>query len=217
LLSWEPVANSLKAESIGAGAFMVEGLRSSRPLVKFRRVLPVAAVLFVAITTARYFSAPPRVFRIPGGAILSNGHRTRPAVVSTAINLPAFLLALPLELAIFRGDPRRNAYYEPFRTIEFALLGIFFWFSAGRALDDWVAWRQLRSGSRWRLSDCLVAALIAIESSLLAVLFAVGFTWARAELWYLASSIGWALLGYWAFLFRIMQLRAYPRAKMQAG
>jgi hypothetical protein len=80
-----------------------------------------------------------------------------------------------------------------------------------------VAWRQLRSGSRWRLSDCLVAALIAIESSLLAVLFAVGFTWARAELWYLASSIGWALLGYWAFLFRIMQLRAYPRAKMQAG
>ena len=217
MLNWEPVANSLELKASAAGAFMVEGLRSRRPLVKFRRVLPVAAVLFVAITTARYFSAAPRVLRLPGGAILSNGHRTPPAVVSTAINLPAFFFALPLELAMFRGDPRKSAYYEPFRTIEFSLLGIIFWFSAGRAIDDWIAWRQLRSGSRWRLIDCFIAGLIAIESSLLAVLFAVGFNWARAELWYLASSIGWALLGYWAFFFRIVQLRAYPRAKMRAG
>jgi len=197
---------------------MVEGLRSGRPLVKFRRVLPVAAVLFVALSTFRYFSSAPRILRTPGGTILSlNGRHTRPAVVSTAINLPAFLIALPLELAVFRGDPRSNSYYEAFRTIEFSLLGIIFWFCAGRAIDDWISWRQLRSGSRWRLIDCLIAGLIAVESSMLAVLFAVGFTWARAELWYLASSVSWALLGYSAFVFRLVQFRAYPRAKMREG
>lgn len=193
---------------------MVEGLRSRRPLVKFRRILPVAAVLFVALSTLRYSSAGPRIFRTPGGSMFSiNGRRTRPAVVSTAINLPAFVIALPLELAIFRGDPRSNPYYELFRTIEFSLLGIIFWFCGGRAIDDWIGWRELRSGSRWRLSDCLVAGLIAVESTMLAVLFAIGFRWARAELWYLASSVAWALLGYWSFIFRIVQFRAYPRIR----
>lgn len=193
---------------------MVEGLRSRRPIVKFCRILPVAAVLFVALSTLRYYSAAPRLLPTPGGPLFSiNGRRTRPAVVSTAINLPAFAVALPLELAIFHGEPRSTPYYEPFRTIEFSLLGIFFWFSAGRAIDDWVGWRELRSGSRWRLGDCLIAALVALESSMLAVLFAIGFRWAPAELWYLASSVAWALLGYWAFIFRIVQFRAYPRIK----
>lgn len=197
---------------------MVEGLRSRRPLVKFRRILPVAAVLFVALSTLRYYAAAPRLFRTPGGSIVSvDGHRTRPAVVSTAINLPAFLAALPLELAIFRGEPRSTPYYEPFRTFEFSLLGIFFWFFAGRTIDDWIAWRALRSGSRWRLSDCVIAGLIALESTMLAVLFAIGFRWARAELWYLASSMAWALLGYWAFIFRMVQFRAYPRIKTRPG
>jgi hypothetical protein len=197
---------------------MVEGLKSRRPLVKFCRILPVAAVLFVALSNLRYYSAAPRIFRTPRGAVFSlDGRRTRPAVVSTAINLPAFLIALPLELAIFRGDPRSTPYYEPFRTVEFSLLGMFFWFFAGRAIDDWIAWRALRSGSRWRLGDCVIAGLIALESTMLAVLFAIGFKWARAELWYLASSVFWALLGYWAFIFRIVQFRAYPRIKTRPG
>jgi hypothetical protein len=194
---------------------MVEGLRISRPVIKFRRVLPLAAVLFVAVSALRFYAAAPRFIRAPRGAIFSvSGRQTRPAIVSTAVNLPVFIVALPLELAIFRGGGfSSNPYYEPFRAIEFSLLGIFFWFHSGRAIDDWLIWRQLRSGSRWRLSDCLVALMIAVEATMLVVLFAIGFKWERAELWYLASSISWALLGYWALFFRIAQIRAYPRSE----
>jgi hypothetical protein len=194
---------------------MVEGLRASRPLLKFQRILPLAAVLFVSVSALRYYVAAPRFIRTPRGTIFSvSAPQTRPAIVATAVNLPASIFALPIELAVFRGAGFRDSpYYEAFRTVEFSLLGILFWFYAGRALDDWIAWRQLRSGSRWRLSDCLVAALIAGEATMLGVLFTVGFKWERAELWYLASSISWALVGYWAFLFRVFQFRAYPRVK----
>jgi hypothetical protein len=194
---------------------MIEGLRTRRPLVKFRRILPIAAVLFVAISALRFYVASPKFIRTPRGAIFSvSGQHTRPAIVSTAVNLPAFIVALPIELIIFRGQGfRSNRYYEPFRAIEFSLLGVLFWFYSGRAIDDWLAWRQLRSGSRWRLSDCLVGLVIAVEASMLAVLFFIGFKWERAEVWYLASSISWAALGYWAFFFRIAQFRAYPRSE----
>ena len=57
------------------------------------------------------------------------------------------------------------------------------------------------------------------EASALAVQFSARFKWDQAQLWYLAGAIGWALLGYAAFVFHIAQLRAYPRArgKTQAG
>lgn len=191
---------------------MVEGLRSNRPVIKFRRLLPAAAVLFIALTTWLYVVAAPNMVRSPRGALLSLPSHTRPAVIATAVNLPAFVIALPLELAVFGSNARNKPYYEPFRTVEFSLLGVIFWFFAGRALDDWIAWRQLRSGSRWRLSDCLLAALVAIECTMLTVLFAIGFKWERAELWYLASSLTWAAVGYWAFIFRVVQFRTYPKA-----
>jgi hypothetical protein len=196
---------------------MVEGLRTSRPYVKFRRILPLAAVLFVAISTLRFMVASPRTIRTPRGIFSLSARQTRPEIVATAVNLPAFVFAMPLELAILGEVPRRSAYYEPFRLVEFSVIGILFWFYSGRAIDDWIAWRQLRSGSRWRLSDCLVAALTALEATLLGVVFAIGFKWERAELWYLASSVAWAILGYWAFLFRIVQFRAYPRVKTRSG
>jgi hypothetical protein len=197
---------------------MVEGLRTRRPLFKFRRILPLAAVLFVGISALRFYAAAPRFIRTPRGAILSvSGQPTRPAIVSTAVNLPAFILALPIELAVFGVDPRRNPSYEPFRMIEFSLLGSMFWFYSGRALDDWLAWRQLRSGARWRLSDCLVALIIAVEATMLTVLFIVGFKWDRTEIWYLTSAVSWTLLGYWGFFFRIAQFRAYPRSQHGAG
>lgn len=196
---------------------MVEGLRSSRPLVRFRRILPLFAVLFVALSTWRFYTSTPRAVRTPAGDVLSlTGTRPRPAVVATALNLPAFLLALPLELIVFRGELGNHPYYEDFRTIEFTVLGVIFWFCAGRAIDDWIVWRQLRSGSRWRMSDCLISAITALEATMLTVLFAVGFKWARTEIWYLASSVLWALLGYSALLFRIAQLRAYPRVTDRA-
>ena len=198
---------------------MVQGLRTSRPLVKFRRILPLAALLFVAVAAYRYFAAGPRLIHTPSGPIFSMSAReTRPAVVATAVNLPASIIALPLELVVFGSDPGRSRYYEPFRVIEFSLVGLIFWFYFGRAVDDWIVWRKLRSGSRWRLSDCLMAALIAVEASILCVLFAVFFKWERGEeIWYLASAVAWTFLGYWAFLFRVVQFRAYPKVKTQAG
>ncbi len=195
---------------------MVEGLRSSHQLIKFRRVLPAAAVLFVALSTWLYVAAAPRTVYAPPDLAFSDSTHTRPAVISTAVNLPAFVIALPLELAVLGPHARAHRYYEPFRTVEFSLLGIIFWFFAGRAIDDWIGWRQIRSGSRWRLSDCLLAGLIAVESTMLAVLFAVGFKWAREELWYLSSSVAWALLGYWAFIFRVVQFHSYPKVKSRA-
>jgi hypothetical protein len=70
----------------------------------------------------------------------------------------------------------------------------------------------LRSGSRWRLSDCLMAALVAAEATAVLAIFAL-----RPGLfpntWFLISGVGWAMLGYSAFLFRILQFRAYPRIK----
>jgi hypothetical protein len=191
---------------------MVQGLRVIRPVVKLRHILPVAAVLFVAFSTLFFYMARPRTFLTPRGTFISiTGGRTAPTVIATAINLPALVLAVPLEVAIFNDQPG-NPYHEPFRLLEFTCLGIFFWSIVGRAIDDWIVWRRLRSGSRWRLSDCLIAGLIALEASALSVQFSARFKWGQAEIWYLAGAIGWAILGYSVLIFRIAQLRAYPRA-----
>ena len=199
---------------------MVQGLRKRLSPIKFRHLMPVAALLFVAFSTLFFYMARPRTILTPRGTFITvSGGRTRPSVIATAINLPALVLAVPLELAVFAGQPAMHPYHEAFRLVEFISLGVLFWFVIGRAMDDWIAWRQLRSGSRWRLLDCLIAALIALEASALAVQFSARFKWDQAQLWYLAGAIGWALMGYAAFVFRIAQLRAYPRArgKTQAG
>jgi hypothetical protein len=199
---------------------MVQGLRTRLLPIKFSHIMPVAALLFVAFSTLFFHMARPRTILTPRGTFISlSGGRTRPSVIATAVNLPALVIAVPLELAIFPGQPGTQPYHEPFRLLEFTCLGILFWFIIGRAMDDWIVWRQLRSGSRWRLMDCIIAALIALEASALAVQFSARFKWDQDQLWYLAGAIGWALLGYSAFVFRIAQLRAYPRArgKTQAG
>ena len=198
---------------------MVQGLRTRLSPIKFRRVMPLAAILFVAFSTL-FFMMRPRTILTPRGTFMSvSGGRTRPSVIATAVNLPALVLAVPLELAIFAGQPVVHPYHELFRLLEFTFLGILFWFVIGRAVDDWIVWRQLRTGSRWRLLDCVISALIALEASALVVQFSASFKWDQAQLWYLAGAIGWALLGYSAFIFRIAQLRAYPRAhrKTHAG
>jgi len=199
---------------------MVQGLRTSVSPVKFRHIMPLAALLFVAFSTLFFYMARPRTILTPRGTFISvTGGRTRPTVVATAVNLPALVIAVPLELAVFTGQPAMHPYHQPFRLLEFTSLGILFWFIMGRAMDDWIVWRQLRSGSRWRLMDCLIAALIALEASALAVQFSVRLKWDPEQLWYLAGAIGWAILGYSALVFRIAQLRAYPRAhgRTQAG
>ncbi len=193
---------------------MVEGLKAGRPLVKFRRVLPLAELLFVAASTYRYYRFPPRMVRGPGpGVELVLRLGTPPATVAAAVNLPAGVVALPLEMAVRLTDAPHSPYYDVFRIVEFSLLGVIFWYFAGRFMDDAIAWRALRSGSRWRLSDCLMAALIAAESTL--VLFALrlmpGLFMPSA--WFLLGALGWALLGYSALVFRVLQFRAYPRIK----
>jgi hypothetical protein len=213
LPNWDQLAASLDSAACRAGIFMVQGLRSGRQGIKFRLVLPAAAVLFVALSTWLYAAAGPHMVYSPPDVLYSASTHTRPAVIATAVNLPAFVIALPLELAMLGSHAKSHRYYEPFRTVEFSFLGMIFWFVAGRAIDDWIGWSQIRSGSRWRLSDCLFAALIAVESTMLAVLFAVGFRWAREELWYFTSSVAWALFGYWAFIFRVVQFNSYPKVK----
>ncbi|MGH9568316.1 MAG: hypothetical protein ACRD4F_01665, partial [Candidatus Angelobacter sp.] len=100
--------------------------------------------------------------------------------------------------------------------VEFSVLGIVFWFFAGRFLDDLIAWRSLRSGSRWRLSDCLMAAIIALEATLVLGVFLLEPRY-TPDVWFLASGLAWALLGYWALIFRIVQFRAYPHIAQRNG
>lgn len=195
---------------------MVEGLRQGRPLVKFRRVLPVAALLFVTITTYRYYHTEPFELASPLGPVRMARPGTRPSIVAAAINLPAGILALPLELAFLRNSQRRLRSFEAFRVVEFSVLGIVFWFFAGRFLDDLIAWRWLRSGSRWRLSDCLMAAVIAVEATLVLGVFLLEPRYSP-DVWFLASGLAWALLGYWALIFRIVQFRSYPRIAQRNG
>ncbi len=192
---------------------MVAGLSKGRVLVKFRRMLPIAALLFVTVSTYRYYQGAPRLLRSPAGRlVIAPSPRPRPMVVAQAVNLPAFILVLPLELAIFGSEPIQTQFFDAVRVIEFSVLGMIFWFYAGRFLDDAIAWRKLRSGSRWRLMDCIMAGLIAAESTLIFVVFLLEPKMGPDN-WILAGAIFWGILGYSAFLFRIAQFRAYPRMR----
>jgi len=185
---------------------MVEGLKAGRPLVKFCRVLPVAALLFVTASTYRYYRGPTRMVRLTRSIEIEARPGTPPSMIAAAVNLPAGVLALPLELTVF-GSP----YREVFRIVAFSVLGVIFWFAAGRFIDDAIAWRALRSGSRWRLSDCLMAALIAAEATLALFTPALVPGLFLPNTWFMLGAIGWALLGYSALVFRVVQFRAYPR------
>jgi hypothetical protein len=77
-------------------------------------------------------------------------------------------------------------------------------------LDDLIAWNSLRSGARWRLSDCVIAALIAAEATLVLAVFESEPKFDR-DVSLLISGVFWAMLGYSALFFRILQFRAYPR------
>jgi len=186
---------------------MVEGLKTGRPIVKFCRALPLAALLFVAASSYRYYRAAPQMVHLPRGVDIEGRIGTPPVTVATAVNLPAGILAAPLESLL-----PHSPYHELYRTVEFSLLGVIFWFSIGRFIDDVIAWRTLRSGSRWRLSDCLIAGLIAGEATVLLIFFALEPGRGISDFWLLASATGWALLGYSALMFRIAQFRAYPRS-----
>jgi hypothetical protein len=186
-----------------------KGLKSGRTGIKFRRILPLAALLFVTVTTYRYI-AFPQAPRNGGFALRANPH-ARPLTIAQAVNLPAFALTLPIELALFGPRRDNSAGAQAFSIVEFSVLGIIFWFFAGRFLDDFTTWRRLRSGSRWRLLDCLVAAFIAVESTLLLAVFTFIPLRDFQDMWLISGAIGWAALGYFAFTFRVMQFRAYPR------
>ncbi len=192
---------------------MVEGLRVERPLIKFRLVLPIAALLLVAASCYRYYRGVPAALG-PGRPVFTvDDLRIQPMIVAQAINLPAAVVALPLEVAILGTRPRSMPVLEFVRIMEFSVIGIFFWFFMGRFVDDAIAWRQLRSGSRWRLSDCVVAAVTATNSMVGIIAFSMGQGRGRAGIWLLFSSVLWCLLGLSALGFRIMQIRAYPRMK----
>lgn|GEM_PF-4658320 len=188
---------------------MSEGLKSGRPAIKLRRILPLAALLFVTLTTYRYI-AFPRPQRNSSN-VLAMRPRPRPLTVAQAVNLPAFAFTLPLELALFGPRRDNSAAAQAFSIVEFAVLGIIFWFFVGRFLDDFIIWRRLRSGSRWRLIDCLVAAFIAVEATLLLAVFTFIPLRDFQERWLISASLVWAIIGYFAFTFRIVQFRSYPR------
>lgn len=172
----------------------------------------MAALLLVTASCYRYYHALPAALR--GTAVSSSASMSvHPMTVAQAVNLPAAVVALPLEVAIVGTRPRTIPVLEFVRIMEFSLIGMFFWFFMGRFVDDAIEWKQLRSGSRWRLSDCIVAALTAANSTLGVIAFATGQGRGRAGLWLLLSSGLWALLGFSALVFRIMQIRAYPRTQ----
>jgi hypothetical protein len=186
-----------------------QGLKSGRSAIRFRRLLPLAALLFVTAFTYRYIAFPRLT---PNGRFsMRTNPRTRPLTITQAVNLPAFALTLPLELALFGPKRDNSAGARAFSIVEFAVLGIIFWFFVGRFVDDFIAWRRLRSGSRWRLLDCLVAAFIAVESTLLLAVFTFIPLRDFQDMWLISSSIVWAGIGYFAFTFRVLQFRAYPR------
>lgn len=192
---------------------MVEGLRVERPLIKFRLVLPIAALLLVAASCYRYYRGVPAAAGRGQPVFTLDDLRIQPMIVAQAINLPAAVVALPLEVAILGTRPRSMPVLEFVRIMEFSVIGIFFWFFMGRFVDDAIAWKQLRSGSRWRLSDCVVAAVTATNSMVGIIAFSMGQGRGRAGIWLLFSSVLWCLLGLSALGFRIMQIRAYPRMK----
>jgi hypothetical protein len=195
---------------------MVEGLRKGRPLVKFRRVLPVTALLLVTVATYRYYRIPPRAIGYPAGPPLVVRPGISPSVVAVAVNLPAGIFALPLEFTLLGNSPRQLRLFDAFRIIEFSVIGIVFWFFIGRFFDDLIAWNSLRSGSRWRLSDCVVAVVIAAEATLVLVFLATEQRFDR-DISFLISGVFWAVLGYSALIFRILQFRAYPRMSKRAS
>jgi hypothetical protein len=134
--------------------------------------------------------------------------------VATSINLPAMLVAIPIEEMVVRLQPNEGK-----RTIvcilASGLSGVFYWFYAGQFLDDLLQMMRTRLYPDFHRS----ALVFAIVSLLVCFLSLEGTHWpqSRNERWYFWGGTGWTLVASSALIFRLLQLKNSKDHESSAG
>ena len=139
------------------------------------------------------------------------------AQCAQAINFPAAVIVLPIEVAATRNDA---IGFGPIATLwrvsSFSLLGIYTWFLAGRAVDSVLAMicggeAILPNAVDWVFSVC--AALSAILG--LGLGLSTGGELSES-VWYGVFGLWWLLAGVGALSFYIYQWRMIRKAMREA-
>lgn len=138
-------------------------------------------------------------------------HSTHTRFIAPAmLNFPAMVISLPY--AMFSADHRewmpRGMDFEAWRSMTWPIVGLLFWWIAGRACDSLAALRHSIIAPRLRWLDLLIS-LISIIAGVLCLGLVIGFhedpRIARALL--AASGVLWLALGAATWIARIWQWR----------
>jgi hypothetical protein len=133
---------------------------------------------------------------------------------------PESLLALPalvnwpcaLLWPVLRWATPQGMVSEYWKALTWPLLGIFFWWIAGRAIEALVAWRRFSVAKPpISIAEVVVASVVIAMGAMLCVAFSVEPDMRDGSIypwkWSLATSVMWVLLGASTIAARVVQRR----------
>lgn len=204
------------------------GITEPRRRIRFSWILPLgqlvlcALILWPARSWIFYEFGVPQGLNIPSlAAPLSPWSYETGFKVTTMLNLPAGLLQFPS--AIFSADHNelhpRKVDFRVWRAVTWPVIGMFFWWIAGRGAEALVAVRRslLLPNLRW------VEAVIGLLLLALGLILTIGFVFSTAAdrrdpgfRFLIISGVLWTFLGALPFTAKIMQWRLLRKATLAA-
>jgi hypothetical protein len=169
----------------------------------------------------------PKIVQAPAGlVVLQLPEKQRRAIeinqirmlVPAAINFPAVLVDLPYSM--FSEDRKewtpKGMYFELWRAISWPVVGMFFWWIAGRGIDALAAARQEVIFPRLTIIDVVVGSVVLAAGLLVLVMMLVEGGKDRADPTLAFFTMGggvWAALGAVSVIGRLAQWRLRVRAR----
>jgi hypothetical protein len=181
---------------------------------------PIRGLIFAELGLPRVMrlTGPPLFFRFGPGRMflewsLRNGRET-----VAAINLPAGLVQLPT--VFLRADKTEwkpdGVDFRAWRAVTWPLLGMVFWWIAGRGLDALVAARRKALSPRIGWTETVLGFVLGAGGlvGVIAFLFTAGPDLHDRQLQLLMSAAGmWGLLGSLTVAARVVQWRMRKAAR----
>jgi hypothetical protein len=203
---------------------------SSHKGFPFRWALPLGQLVLCAlllwpvrprIALALHLTAlaePPLAFRLnETGWMFTRWAETNSMKVVAALNIPVGLLQIPY--VVVSSD--KNEWTPPgidlfvWRAMVWPILGMLFWWIAGRGAEALAAARQKRLTPPIHWLEMIVGLLLLAMGVLLFLVFALNRPRDDpSDLWFLPMAILWAFLGSLSVAGRVLQWRLRKRQQI---